>query len=98
MYIRVGLGLIRNALAAASERTFQGYVESWIQFRCESCIPEFLSSAMVLHIKCVGFCRVYSVMGVWRKAYSRGRLESTSSLYVFLQDDQEVRSGFYRSC
>ena len=35
MYLCVGLELVRNAVASSTERAYQGYFGSWVEFRSD---------------------------------------------------------------
>ena len=35
MYLGVGLDLVRNAAAPSTERAYQGYFRSWVEFRLD---------------------------------------------------------------
>ena len=42
LYVGVGVGLMRHAVAAATERVYLGYFGAWIDFRVRSGVPVFL--------------------------------------------------------
>ena len=42
MYFGVGLELMRHAIAASSERTYQGHFGAWVEFRVRCGLPVFL--------------------------------------------------------
>ncbi len=42
MYSGVGLGLMRHAVAASTERVYLGHFGAWVDFRVRSGVPVFL--------------------------------------------------------
>ena len=42
MYFGVGLGLVRHAVAASTERAYLGHFGAWVDFRVRSGVPVFL--------------------------------------------------------
>ena len=42
MYLGVGLGLMRHAVAASTERAYLGHFGAWVDFQVRSGVPVFL--------------------------------------------------------
>ena len=61
MYFRLGLKLVRNAIASSSERTYQGHFGAWAEFRLSLGKTVFPRLQRWQFAQCVVFVRVRGI-------------------------------------
>ena len=72
MYFGVGLELMRHAIAASSERTYQGHFGAWVEFRVRCGLPVFLERCRD------GMANVWHVFEYVAYAFSTKKLRSAT--------------------
>ena len=72
MYFGAGLELMRHAIAASSERTYQGHFGAWVEFRVRCGLPVFLERCRD------GMANVWHVFEYVAYAFSTKKLRSAT--------------------